>query len=270
MTSKRAKIINIVYISLVILFFYLPILSLIIFSFNDGASLTRWTGFSMRWYKKLFESDKILDSVKVSISIALLATLISTVIGTLAAIAVARRKRKFRNAILFLNSIPIVNPEIVTAIGLLLFLTMFIEPSFNAMLIAHISFCVPYVFLTVYPKVRSLDPSLTEAAMDLGANPWKALRHAVLPQIKGSILAGAAIAFTMSFDDFVISYFTGGSYENISVYLYNLPRGANPSINALSTIIIIVITIVVVINYIKSSKQYKKENRTWKKYGFYY
>lgn len=265
MTTKKTKTFNIIYISLVIIFFYLPIISLIIFSFNDGSSLTRWTGFSFRWYRRLFESDKILDSVKVSIGIALLATSISTLIGTFAAIAVARRKRKFRNAVLFLNNIPIVNPEIVTAIGLLLFLTMFIEPGFTAMLIAHISFCVPYVFLTVYPKVRSLDPSLTEAAMDLGASPWKALRHAVLPQIKGSVLAGAAIAFTMSFDDFVISYFTGGSYENISVYLYLLPRGANPSINALSTIIIIIITIVVVLNYLRSSKQMKKgEQIVWK------
>lgn len=259
MTSNKSKITSAIYISLVIIFFYLPILSLIIFSFNNGASLTRWTGFSFHWYKQLYKSDKILDSVKVSIIIAFLATFISTIIGTFAAIAVARRKRRFRNTVLFLNNIPIVNPEIVTAIGLLLFLTMFIEPGFIALLIAHISFCVPYVFLTVYPKVRSLDPNLTEAAMDLGATPWKALRHAVLPQIKGSVLAGAAIAFTMSFDDFVISYFTGGSYENISVYLYNLPRGANPSINALSTIIILIITVALVINYIRSSKQIKKE-----------
>lgn len=259
MTSKRRKAFKIIYLSLIVIFFYLPVLSLIVFSFNDGSSLTRWTGFSFRWYKQLFKSNKIIESVQVSISIALLATGISTVIGTFAAIAVAKRKRKFRNAVLFLNNIPIVNPEIVTAIGLLLFLTMFMEPGFNAMLIAHISFCVPYVFLTVYPKVRSLDPSLTEAAMDLGATPLKALRHAVLPQIKGSIIAGAAIAFTMSFDDFVISYFTGGSYENISVYLYNLPRGANPAINALSTIIILVITLGVSINYIKVSKQFKRE-----------
>lgn len=259
MTTKKSKAFKITYIVLVMLFFYLPILSLIVFSFNKGNSLTVWSGFSFRWYKRLFQSEVILDSVKVTIIIALIATAVSTIIGTLAAIAVAKRKRRFRNAVLFLNNIPIVNPEIVTAIGMLLFLTMFMEPGFNAMLIAHISFCVPYVFLTVYPKVRSLDPSLVDAARDLGAGPLKALMHAVLPQIKGSILAGAAIAFTMSFDDFVISYFTGGSFENISVYLYNLPRGANPSINALSTIIIVVISLIVTINFIKTSKQFKEE-----------
>ncbi len=258
MTSKKSNIFNMIFIIIVVLFFYIPIISLMVFSFNHGGSLTRWTGFSFRWYKQLFKSEQIIDSVKVTMIIAFLATIISTIIGTLAAIAVARRKRRFRNTVLLLNNIPIVNPEIVTAIGILLFLTMFIEPGFTAMLIAHISFCVPYVFLTVYPKVRSLDPSLTEAAMDLGATPLKALRHAILPQIKGSVLAGAAIAFTMSFDDFVISYFTGGSYQNISVYLYNLPRGANPSINALSTIIILVITVIVTINFIKSSKQFKE------------
>lgn len=261
MTFKKKKRTSIFYLVLVIIFFYLPVLSLITFSFNEGASLTRWTGFSFRWYRQLFASDKILDAVKISIIIALLATVISTIIGTFAAMRIATKKRRFRNVILFLNNIPIVNPEIVTAIGLLLFLTLFIEPGFIAMLIAHISFCVPFVFLTVYPKVRSLDPFLTDAAKDLGATPWKAIRHAVFPQIKGSVLAGAAIAFTMSFDDFIISYFTGGSYENISVYLYNLPRGANPSINALSTIIIVLIATVLIINFIRTNKKLKKEKR---------
>lgn len=262
MKTKKFDIKKSLLIFFVLAFLYLPILSIIIFSFNKANSLTRWEGFSFVWYKKLFETEVIMDAVKVSISIAVIATIISTIIGTLAAIAVARSKRKFRNAVLEVNNIPIVNPEIVTAIGMLLMLKMIrLSPGYFAMLIAHIAFSVPYVFITVYPKVRSLDPSLIEAATDLGATPIKALRHAILPQILVAVIAAAAIAFTMSFDDFVISYFTGGSYENISVYLYNLPRGANPSINALSTIIIIVITIVVVINYIKSSKQYKKENR---------
>ena len=259
MKTKKRKIFSIIFIILVVLFFYLPVLSLIVFSFNKGESLTRWTGFSFRWYLRLTESQVIIDAVQVTIIVAVIATVISTIIGTLAAIAFARYKRRVRNTILTLNNIPIVNPEIVTAIGMLLLFKMFIDPGMTAMLLAHISFCVPYVFLTVYPKVRSLDPSLTEAAMDLGATPFKALRHAIFPQIKGAVLAGAAIAFTMSFDDFVISYFTGGSANNISVYLYNLPRGANPSINALSTLIIVVITIIVSINFIKTNKQYKKE-----------
>ncbi len=260
MKKQKFNIKNSVFIGLILMFLYVPILSLMIFSFNKDSSLTRWTGFSFIWYKKLFQTQVIMDAVKVTISIAIIATLVSTIIGTLAAIAVARTKRKFRNTILEVNNIPIVNPEIVTAIGMLLLFKMLqIDPGYFAMLLAHIAFCVPYVFITVYPKVRSLDPNLVEAAMDLGATPIQALKHAILPQIKVAVLAAAAIAFTMSFDDFVISYFTGGSSSNISIYLYTLPRGVNPSINALSTIIIVIITIVVTFNFIKTNQNYKKE-----------
>lgn len=259
MKMKKNNLVRAIFISLILAFLYIPILSIIVFSFNKDNSLTRWTGFSFIWYKKLFESQIIMDAVKVSISIAILATLISTIIGTLAAMSIARKKRRFRNVVLEVNNIPIVNPEIVTAIGMLLFFKMLrLDPGYFAMLVAHIAFCVPYVFITVYPKVRSLDPNLVEAATDLGATPIKALRHAILPQIKVAVLAAAAIAFTMSFDDFVISYFTGGSSSNISIYLYTLPRGANPSVNALSTIIIIIITILVTFNYVKTNKTYKK------------
>ncbi len=260
MNSKRGQPLQIITIGLVLIFFYLPIISLIVFSFNKGSSLTHWTGFSFKWYTKLHESQEVREAVIVTVLIALAATFISTIIGSLAAIAIAKNKRKFRNTVLGFNNIPIVNPEIVTAIGmLLLFQSIQFQRGYYTMLLAHIAFCVPYVFLTVYPKVRSLDPSLTEAAMDLGATPLKALRHAIFPQIKVAVLAAAAIAFTMSFDDFVISYFTAGSVSNISIYLYTLKRGVNPSINALSTIIIVLITVVVTINFIKSTKHFKKE-----------
>lgn len=248
------------FITFILLFCYFPILSVIIFSFNESKSLTRFTRFSFEWYGVLFRDTEIINAVIITFVVAILATLISTVIGTLASIGIARHKRKLRNAILSINNIPIVNPEIVTAIGLLLlFQSIQLERGVFTMLLAHIAFCVPYVILSVYPKVRSLDPSLTEAAQDLGATPLQALKHAILPQIKVAVFAAAAISFTMSFDDFVISYFTAGSTTNISIYLYTLKRGVNPSINALSTIMILIITIVVTINFIRTTKQTKGE-----------
>lgn len=246
------------FIGLVLAFCYLPILSLIIFSFNESRSLTNFSGVSLKWYGELFKNKEIINAVVITFVVAILATIISTIIGTFASIAIAKHKRRLRNSILSLNNLPIVNPEIVTAIGLLLlFQSIQLECGFLTMLLAHIAFCVPYVILSVYPKVRSLDPSLQEAAQDLGATPLQALRHAILPQIKTAVFAASAISFTMSFDDFVISYFTAGSTTNISIYLYTLKRGVNPSINALSTIMIAVITVVVVANFIKANKQEK-------------
>lgn len=150
-----------------------------------------------------------------------MSTIISVIIGTIAAICLTKQRKKIRNLILQGNNLPIMNPDIVTAIGLLLlFVSLRVEKGYITMLIAHISFCTPYVVVTVYPKVKALDPNILEAALDLGAKPLKAIRTAIIPQIKGTVFAAGAIAFTMSFDDFVISYFTGGSKLNISTYLY--------------------------------------------------
>ncbi len=260
MRKNKVRIADILVIVLVLLFVYLPIVSLIVFSFNSDNSLTNFKSFSFKWYGELFRDEAIMEAVIMTFVIAIIATIISTIIGTFASIALARRKKRFRNTILTLNNIPIVNPEIVTAIGmLLLFQSMKFEKGYFTMLLAHIAFCIPYVIITVYPKVRSLDPNLVEAAMDLGATPIKALRHAILPQINVAVVAAIAISFTMSFDDFVISYFTAGSKTNISIYLYTLKRGVNPSINALSTIMILVISVVVAINYLRTIKQVKKE-----------
>lgn len=167
---------------------------------------------------------RILESFKLflnTIIIAVLSTIISVIIGTIAAICLTKQRKKIRNLILQGNNLPIMNPDIVTAIGLLLlFVSLRVEKGYITMLIAHISFCTPYVVVTVYPKVKALDPNILEAALDLGAKPLKAIRTAIIPQIKGTVFAAGAIAFTMSFDDFVISYFTGGSKLNISTYLY--------------------------------------------------
>jgi spermidine/putrescine transport system permease protein len=247
------------FMGLLLVFIYAPIVSLIVFSFNENKSLTNWGGFSLKWYTKLFDSTDIMTAVVMTLLIAVLATLISTVIGTFAAIALSKSKKLVKDMVLTVNNIPIVNPEIVTAVGLLLLFVSFqIDRGYTTMLLAHIAFCTPYVIITVYPKVRSLDPNLAEAANDLGATPLQALRMVILPEIKVAVVAAAAIAFTMSFDDFVISYFTAGSATNISIYLYTLRRGVEPTINALSTIIILVIGLLVTYRFFKSSEE-KKE-----------
>lgn len=249
------------FVFVVLLLIYLPILSLVVFSFNSERTLIRWTGFSFRWYINLFQSPDIIEVVIVTVVIALISTLISTVIGTFAAISLTRTKKALREISLSANNIPIVNPEIVTAISFfLLFGALAFELGLLTLLIAHIGFSVPYVVITVYPKVKSLDPNLAHAAHDLGATPIQALFKVVIPQIKVAIIAGAAIAFTMSFDDFIISYFALGSsgWQNISVYLYDLKR-VDPSINALSTIIILFIGTKIVHDYIKSNKKIEED-----------
>lgn len=248
------------FIVTILAFCYAPILSLVIFSFNENKSLTNWGGFSFKWYEKLFDSTDIMTAVIMTLLIAILATLISVFIGTLAAISLSKSKKVFKDIIMGVNNVPIVNPEIVTAVGLLLLFVSFqIDRGYTTMLLAHVAFCTPYVIITVYPKVKSLDPNLAEAANDLGATPVQALWLVVFPQIKVAIFAAAAIAFTMSFDDFVISYFTAGSATNISIYLYTLRRGVEPTINALSTIIILIIGVIVTYRYLKSNNEHVKE-----------
>ena len=206
--NKGKRPIGKILMILSVVFFYLPILYMIIFSFNDGKSLTSFTGFSLRWYKHMLESADMMDALSTTFSIALLATFISTVAGTIAAIGVSKSKKLIRDLMEQANNLPIMNPEIVTAIGfMLLFITFHVEKGYVTMLLAHIAFCIPYVMLSVMPKIKSLDPNLADAAMDLGATPWQALTKVVVPQITPGIVAGALIAFTMSVDDFIISYF---------------------------------------------------------------
>lgn len=247
------------FLLMVFAFTYAPIVSLVIFSFNSSKSLTNWTGFSLEWYAKLFEDEAILNAVVMTLIVAIIATIIATIIGTLAAISLSKSRKIVKDTVLNLNNIPIVNPEIVTAVALLLlFVSIGMPTGYLTMTLAHIAFCTPYVIITVYPKVRNLDPNLAEAAMDLGATPFQALIKVVLPQIKVAVIAGASIAFTMSFDDFVISYFTAGSATNISIYLYTLRRGVEPTINALSTIIVTVIVAKVIYDAIKNRRLYKQ------------
>ena len=247
--KKDKRIFGKVIMVLAVLFFYVPILFMIIFSFNSGRSLTNFDGFSLMWYERMFENRDMMESLQTTIVIALIATLVSTLLGTISAIGLSRCREVLRKAVLQLNDFPIMNPEIVTAIGLmLLFITFHIERGFVTMLLAHIAFCTPYVILSVMPKIRSLDPNLADAAMDLGATPWQALTKVLVPQIMPGIVSGALIAFTMSFDDFIISYFvTGGGVKNLSIMVYTMSKRVNPSINAISTLVVVLITLVLVI-----------------------
>ena len=249
---------------LVMIFFYLPIIYMIVFSFNDGKSLTSFTGFSLRWYAHMLESRDMMEALYTTFAVALIATAVSTVVGTISAIGLSKSKKIVRDLMEQVNNLPLMNPEIVTAIGfMLLFITFQIEKGFITMLLAHIAFCIPYVMLSVMPKIRSLDPNLADAAMDLGATPWQALVKVIVPQIAPGILSGALIAFTMSIDDFIISYFvTGSGLKNLSIMVYTMSKRVNPSINAISTLVVVIITVaLIVINVVPivSAKQEKKE-----------
>ena len=250
------------YVWLIMLFFYLPIFYVMLFSFNESKSLTRFTGFSLQWYKKMFETRTIREAIYYTIIIAVLATIISTIIGTLTAIGLSKSKKVLREVVLQVNDLPMMNPDIVTAIGfMLLFTSLSIEKGFGTILLAHIVFCIFYVILTVMPRLRQLDDNLAEAALDLGATPFQALTKVIIPQLKSSIVAGALIAFTMSFDDFVISFFTSGPAVNtVAIYVYSSIKRINPTINALSTIIVLIVTIVLVLmNVVPMIKNRKKE-----------
>lgn len=237
------------YLALILLFFYLPIAYVILFSFNESKSLTSFTGFSLKWYDKLFASRTMMESVYYSVLVAVIATIVSTIVGTIVAIGLSKSNKVIKEIVTQVNNLPMLNPDIVTAIGLMLFFsTLNIPTGFGTMLLAHIIFCIPYVILSIMPKLRQLDDNLAEAALDLGCTPFEALYKVIIPQIKEGILSGALIAFTMSFDDFVISYFTTGpGVSNISIMVYSSVKRINPSINALSTLIVVAVTIVLVI-----------------------
>ena len=273
--KKDKRIIGKILMVLMILFFYLPIVFMVIFSFNESKSLTHFTGFSLNWYEKLFQNRDMMESLYVTITVAVIATIVSTIVGTISAIGLSKSSKIVKKVMMQLNDFPIMNPEIVTAIGLmLLFITFHIERGFMTMLLAHITFCIPYVILSVMPKIRSLDPNLSDAAMDLGATPWQALTKVLVPQIMPGIVSGALIAFTMSFDDFIISYFvTGGGVKNLSIMVYTMSKRVNPTINAISTLVVVLITVVlVIINVVplikarREKKDERNERRKRQKY----
>ncbi len=258
-TSVGSKII----LTLTMLFFYLPILYIIIFSFNDSRSLTKFGGFSLRWYEKMFADSTMMEAVLYTVIIAVIATVVATVVGTITAIGLSKSRKVVQKMVERINDLPVMNPDIVTAISLLMFFSVLtVKKGVGTLLIAHIMFCIPYVLLSVTPKLRSLDPNLIDAAMDLGATPFQALAKVIVPQIKPGIVSGALIAFTMSFDDFVISYFTtGNGVNNISILVYTMSKRVNPSINALSTIVILLITLVLgVVNIVPIVREKREKD----------
>jgi spermidine/putrescine transport system permease protein len=266
MMNKKRSSLSKFYLVLVMAFFYLPIIYVVIFSFNSSKSLSTFTGFSLQWYEKMFANRTIMESIWYTVSCAVIATVVSTIVGTVTAIGLSKSSKALREAINQVNNLPMLNPDIVTAIGFMLFFTSLrIKTSFTTMVLAHIAFCIPYVILSVMPKLRTLDPNLAEAALDLGCTPLQALWKVIIPQIMPGIISGALVAFSMSFDDFVISLFTTGpGVNNISIYVYANVKRVNPTINALSAIIVYVVTIVLilvnVIPMIRERKLKKNEN----------
>ena len=259
-------------IALTIIFFYLPIVFVVLFSFNESKSLTRFTGFSMQWYEKLFRDSAMMKALYTTVFVAVVATVVSTVAGTIAAIGLSRSKKVVKDLVLQINDFPVMNPDIVTAIGLMIFfITIGVKKGLATMILAHIAFCIPYVILSVMPKLRSLDRNLADAAMDLGCTPWQTLTKVIVPEIMPGIVSGALIAFTMSFDDFVISYFvTGRGVKNLSIMVYTMSKRVNPEINAISTLVVVLITVVLilinVVPVIRDKKKHivkKKPKENW-------
>lgn len=254
------KTLSRIYNTLIFTFLYAPILVLIIFSFNDSKSRVVWNGFSLQWYQALFENEEILSALGVTLSVAVIATVFSTVIGTLAAIGIRSVNHRLRKILLAVNNFPMVNPEIVTGIALMLLFvfiyqtTGWLQPGYTTLLISHITFCIPYVILQVLPKLRQANPHLYEAAVDLGCPPVSAFMKVMLPEIMPGIITGALMAFTMSLDDFVISLFTSGaSAQNLSVTIYSMvKRRVTPEINALSTLMFgAVLVLLILVNVLQ-------------------
>ena len=251
--------------ALVFLFLYAPIFLLIIFSFNSGESSMVWQGFSLHWYKQLFHNRIIMESVYTTLLVSLLATVIATVVGTFAAIGLYSMRRRWRAPLLTINNIPMMNADIVTGVSLCLFFAAFFQLwrsfaiwfnraqtamelperltlGFVTLLIAHVAFNIPYVILNVAPKLRQMDSNLVDAAKDLGCTWLQAFYKVILPEIKPGIVSGALIAFTMSVDDFVISYFTSNTDQNLAMIVYSAARrGVEPTMYALSTLMFIVV-----------------------------
>ena len=257
------KFIERFYTILVFLFLYAPIVVMIVFSFNDSKLRGRWVGFTTDWYVDLFSNPEIIGAVRTTLIVAVAATIIATIIGTLSAIGISELRGKRKNMILNINYLPVLNPDIITAISLMgLYGFLRMELGYITMILSHIMFCIPYVVLTVLPAVEAMDKNIIEAALDLGATPSYAIRKVLIPNIKNGILAGALISFTLSIDDFAISYFTSGNgVSNLSMTIYGMARrGINPSINALSAIIFVIVFIFLFLQNRKAIFGKNKEN----------
>ena len=287
---KKNGVLSRLFLALVFLFLYAPIFVLIVFSFNDSKSNAVWGGFTLDWYRELLHNSTVLDALQTTLLVSALATIIATIVGTAAAIGFSSMKRRARNAYLAVNNIPLTNADIITGVSMMLLFVftgqaladfsgwlnsqqwaadanLWFDFSFNlgflTLLIAHITFDIPYVIVAVLPKIRQLDPNLAEAALDLGATRWTAFRKVVLPELMPGIVNGLLIAFTMSIDDFVISYFTAGSQvSTLSMVVYSMVRRrVSPEINALSTLMFLAVLILLVVINLRQARQDSRRNR---------
>ena len=248
------------YLYLIFIFLYAPIIILIIYSFNESKYRV-WTGFSLKWYIELFHNRQIMEALYNTIFVAVIASILSTIIGTAAAIGIDGLKRWQKSTIMNVTMLPVLNPDIVTGISLMLLFYICKLPTGRFTLImAHMAFCIPYVILSVMPKLKQVNSSTYEAALDLGATPALATIKVTLPEIMPGVITGLLMAFTLSIDDFIVSYFTTGpGVENLSILIYNAARkGVSPSINALSALMFAVILILLVIINIRTNKNTQK------------
>lgn len=246
------------YIAIILLFLYLPIGVLMVLSFNESKSMSIWTGFSTRWYEEMFSNEMILDAVWNTFTIAICAAAVSTVIGVLACLGISRMRSRSQNVIMAFNNIPLLNADIVTGISLMMtFLVFGISLSWGTVLLSHITFCIPYVILSVMPKIKQLSPNMYEAALDLGATPAYAFRKVILPDLMPGITSGFLLAFTMSVDDFVVTHFTRGAGINtISTLIYSQVKvGIRPTLFALSTVIFVIVLVVLVISNVIQNRK---------------
>ena len=247
-----------IYLGLIVLFLYLPIFVLIVASFNDSKVLGTWKGFTLHWYTELFENAAIMNALRTTIILALLASIIATLLGTLACLTINKMKKSTRSVIVSITNIPMLNAEIVTALAfMLLFVGLGISLNFTTVLIAHVTFCIPYVVLNVMPKVSQMDNNMYEAALDLGATPFQAFYKVTIPEIMPGVLSGFLMSFTMSLDDFIITHFTRGSgIDTLSTKIYTeVRKGIKPEMYALSTLLFITVFVLLfLVNYGPSEK----------------
>lgn len=244
MRTHRAKALKGAYLALVLAFLYIPIVVMIALSFNKSVSRAEWTGFTLDWYIKLFQSRQIMAALRVTLEVAVLATAVSTVFGTLGAIGMHAMNTGMANLLVNVSYLPMTTPDIVTGVSLMLMFVFTRVPMGKwTMLMAHIAFDTPYVLFSVMPKLRQMNPNLYEAALDLGCSPMQALYKVILPEISPGIVTGALLAFTMSLDDFVISYFTSVTDQNLAMIVYaSARRGVEPTMYALSTLMFVAVT----------------------------
>lgn len=262
MKKRISSLFSNAYIALIFLFFYIPIAVMIAYSFNESKTRGTWKGFSFKWYVELFRDQQILESLYITLAVALLAALFATVIGTAAAIGINNYGKKSKALVINISYLPVLNPDIITGISLmLLFVFIGIQKGFITLLAAHITFNIPYVIFSVLPKLRQMDKHLFEAALDLGAKPFQAFRRIVLPEILPGVITGAILSFTLSLDDFLVSYFTSGeSAQTLSVTIYAmLKRKIPPTVNALSALMFVGVLVLLIIVNLRQSKDLRRQ-----------